>query len=265
MDFLVPEQLLKNDLGRYKVIYLPFAYTLSPAEGARLRAFVENGGSLYAELWCGLKDQRTFLYEQVPGAGLAEVLHVKEISVLPVPKGSMTIAQTHESIPLLAQGARIPAYKYQEELVLLEGAKVIAKFEDDTPALIAGTYGKGRTLYAATMLCRGYAESKDQATADLLAGFALAAGVKSPLEVSAEPKHAALEGRVLETSGGRRLLFFLNHEETPVSATVTLPAGVRGLANLATGAKLATADKNGRPQLALHLEGGGVLVAVTGL
>jgi beta-galactosidase len=264
VDFLVPEQLLKADLSRYKVLYLPFAYTLSPAEGAQVRAFVENGGALYAELWCGLKDHRTFLYEQVPGAGLAEVLHAKELSVVPVKSGAMTVAARHESLPLVAEGAQIPVYKYQEELALLPGANVLAKFSDGTPALIAGTFGKGKTLYAATMLCRGVAESRDQNASDLLAGFALAAGVKAPVEVAAEPKQAAFEVRLLETRDGRRVFFFLNHEETPVAAAVTLPAGTRTLANLTTGAKLNAVEKAGRPQLALRLEGGGVLVAAEG-
>lgn len=49
-DILVAEQLLSRDLKRYKVIYLPFAYTLSREEGARLKEYVESGGTLYAEL-----------------------------------------------------------------------------------------------------------------------------------------------------------------------------------------------------------------------
>lgn len=78
VDILVPEQFLDADLRRYKVVYLPFAYTLSRREGSKLRSYVEDGGTLYAETFCGFKDERTFLYETVPGAGLDEVLHCRQ-------------------------------------------------------------------------------------------------------------------------------------------------------------------------------------------
>ncbi len=226
VDLLVPEQLLSEDLSRYKAIYLPFAYTLSRAEGARLRAYVENGGALYGELWCGLKDDRTFLYETVPGAGLAEVFHVKELAVNPAGKG-----------------------KYQEQLALLAGAEVLARFDDGSPSLVAGRFGKGRTLYAATMLTRNYADTDDEASSGLLTRFAAEAGVKAPVEVKCAPAGALVEARVLETPGGGRVLFFLNHGETPAMVAARLPGA---FTDLVTGEKL-------RPEF--QLPGGGVVVA----
>ena len=42
-------------------------------ESKWLASYVEQGGYLFAGTWCAQKDERTFLYETVPGAGLAEV------------------------------------------------------------------------------------------------------------------------------------------------------------------------------------------------
>lgn len=225
VDILAPEQLLTGDLSRYKALYLPFSYTLSPDEGARLKAYVEDGGTLFAEMWCGFKDDRTFVYETVPGAGLADVFHCREIQVNPAGKAGMKIIGTHAAIPSLPVGAEIPAYRWQEQLVVLDGGQVLGKFADGTPAIIAGTCGKGKTFYVATPVGRLYDQSLNANLLGVFLDVARWAGVEPPVELRREPENAFVEARILDTADGRRVLIALNHTEAKAVATLRLPNG----------------------------------------
>jgi hypothetical protein len=111
----------------------------------------------------------------------------------------------------LPEGTLLPVHKYQEVLETAPGAAVLAEFGDGTPAIVAGQYGKGRTLYAGTMLCRGFDQDPRTAVRQLLAGLAEAAGVRPPVRLEGVPEKSEVEARVLECEDGRRLAFLLNH------------------------------------------------------
>jgi beta-galactosidase GanA len=261
VDILAPEQLLNGDLSRYRILYLPFAYTISPAEGARLKSYVASGGTLFAEMWCGFKDDRTFVYETVPGAGLAEVFHCREVQVNPRNRAALKVAMKHEAVPLVPVGAEIPVYKWQEQLATLGGAEALAKFDDGSPAIITGTFGKGKTLYVATPVARSYDQSLDANIFKLLAGAASWAGVEPPVAVQREPQDAPAEARVLESGDGRRLVIALNHSETKAAVRLTLPTRhPMSISDLITGEQVASVRQEDKTRLVLDMPSGGVRV-----
>lgn len=229
VDFLVPEQLMAADLSRYKAIYLPFSYILSRQEGKRLTDYVDKGGYLFAGMWCGLKDERTFLYETVPGAGMVELFGCREIEVYPIGQADMIVRQEHPLFPSLPVNAKIPAYRYAEKLDLLPGAEVVATFDDRSPAIVARRHGKGRTLYVGTMLCQHYDAKGEANPLRVLMDFASAAGVESPVKVQAKPDATHLEARVLEGPGSRTVIL-LNHDGPDIEVKVSLP--VKGRATV---------------------------------
>lgn len=235
VDFLVPEQLMSVSLSKYKTIYLPFAYILSPEEGQRLTAYVEQGGYLFGGLWCGLKDERTFLYEEVPGAGLARLFGCKETEVSPISQGDMIVEPQQKRLTSFTAGAKIPAYRFRETLDLLPGAEVVARFEDQSPAIISRRQGKGSALYVGTMLCQHYDITADANSKQVLLDFASQAGVKPPVEVDIKPALSQLEARVLEGPAGRTLIL-LNHGYAGGEVKITLPTkGHDEISDLLTG------------------------------
>jgi len=247
VDIIVPQQLMTLDPGRYKAIYLPFAYMLSRDEGARLARYVENGGALFAGTWCGLKDERTFLYETVPGTGLDQVFYCREIQTNPAGQSPLTIIKAHLALPSLPVGTELPVHRYRQLLEPLPGAEIVAEFNDKTPAIIMGRHGKGITLYAGTMLCHAYDGTSNAAIAGLILDFARSSGVHEPILIHKEPSNSLVEARVLSDGKAHKLIVLLNHgsaEATITATTTDNPSST--IRNLITGETLKTAaDPNG--------------------
>lgn len=55
-SFIHEEQMVRGDLKNYKVLFLPWSSAISLAEAAAIREFVENGGVVIADSFCGVRD-----------------------------------------------------------------------------------------------------------------------------------------------------------------------------------------------------------------
>ncbi len=225
-DLVISEQLMKADPARYKLICLPFAYLLSREEGQWLSKYVEQGGYLVAGTWCAQKDERTFLYETVPGAGLAELFGCREQAFQTIGQASATLVDGRGLITLLKPGAKLPAQRYTQQLELLPGAEVVAEFDDKSPAMVAARRGKGRTLYAATLLFLGYDATADGNLQKVLLDAASAAGIEAPIRVQAQPDANEVVARVLEGPGGKTVVI-ANHSWADKKADVTIPRAAK--------------------------------------
>ena len=261
VDFVTPAQFSTTDLSRYKAIYLPFAYTMSREEARQLAAYVEGGGHLFAGVFCAFKDDRTFLYEVVPGGGLADVLHVRQSYVNPG-GGKMKIVNGREMIRSLPVGTELPVHRYKERLTLLPGAEIVAEFDDKSPAVVAGRYGQGRTLYVGTMLCLQYDGSQDVNVRKFLVDFALAAGVQPPVNVHATPDNGHFEARVLEGPAGKTVILLNSgHEQITTDLSFMGDAGAV-VSDLLTGEILETGADGNNLRLSLTMPGQHVRVLV---
>ncbi len=239
-DLLVPGQLLTSAPARYKAVYLPFAYLLSREEGRWLAQYVNQGGHLFAATWCAQKDDRTFLYETVPGAGLDELFACREQEFLPVGQSSAKFVDGRGLIQSLTKGVQLPFQRYRQKMALLHGAKVLAEFDDMSPAIITAGHGKGRTLYAAMPLFQAYDATSDANLQKIILDFAKAAGVEPPLGIQGNPDTIEIEARVLQGPSGRTAVI-LNHAWATKTITVSLPGTNKmKVSNLLTGENIET-------------------------
>jgi len=159
----------------------------------------------------------------VPGAGMAEVLGLKEISVDPAAGGSLRIVRAHHLVRV-PEGTTIPVSKYLETTAVSPGAVVAGEFEGGKPAIVANAYGKGAALYAATMLCHSYDVAPQPAVRELLAGIAEATGVARPVRIQAVNESRDLEARMLTGQGGGRVAVILNHGSNSLDAVASFEA-----------------------------------------
>jgi beta-galactosidase len=222
VDFIVTRQLAESvDLSRYRIIYVPLAYTLSRAEGDQLRKFVASGGTLVGDLWCGLKDEHTFIYEQMPGAGLAEVFGCEMRELVPSNSSSVNLLNPETFGSSLAAGTRFEVKRYRAKMKPKQGCRIVGVFEDGSPAVLVNDYQKGKAVYVPALLGLAFDEKPDENLARFLADLALWSGVRSPIQLESTPAQALSECRLLRGEKDD-MLVLLNHSEQPVSCQIRL-------------------------------------------
>ena len=114
-----------------------------------------------AEARAAWNDDRGYATPTIPGFGLEQVFGARETAVVPVRQTSLAIQSKHDAVPLLTPGTRLPGAVYQESVETLGGAQVLAAFEDGSPAMVASSHGKGKTLYVGSYLSLAYERTKD--------------------------------------------------------------------------------------------------------
>jgi beta-galactosidase len=144
----IPVDVISNDreLARYKLVVLPMHWMMTPEFAARLRAYVETGGTLIATWDTAMADEHNrMLLGGWPGEGLGEIfgLWVEEMDRL-APGTPRAI----DGLP--GAGGDVAA------LMHLTAATTIASFAEDfyagKPAVTVNRYGKGRAYFLGTRL-----------------------------------------------------------------------------------------------------------------
>lgn len=202
----------EDDFDRYGVLVAPMLHMIKPGVSERLRAFVENGGTLVLTYLSGLVDRHArCLMGGWPGDGLRELagLWVEEQDV---------IYDTDEQA-LRVDTAQAPylktAYAVKDfcDLMHLEGATPIANFATDfyagAPAVATNSVGQGTIVYVG-------ARTEDAFVDDLIDGLCNEKGIRPTAGVQA-PAGVSVQHR---TDGETTFLFLLNF--TQEEATVEL-------------------------------------------
>lgn len=204
-----------RDLSRYKVVVAPQLFMLASGVAARLRAFVEAGGTFVATHYLGMVDEHNAcLLGGWPGDGLRGVLGLwnEETDWLGAGE-TQAIVSDRSAAPWLAEHYVAP---HVRAIVHLEGATALARYADGpfagSPAVTVHTCGAGAAYYEAAWM-----------PAEYHAAFAVELigrrGLRRAL-AAAPPSGVAVQRRARE---GREFLFLENF--TPLAQSVALPEG----------------------------------------
>jgi beta-galactosidase GanA len=128
--------VVDDDFSAYKIIYLPFSPAISAASAAKLKKFVQNGGTLIALGSSAQFDDTMGVTSEVPGMGLSELFGCSRKDIRTMPK---------QLIPDLKLGElSMKTRMHKEILTPLKGAKVIGRFSTVEVAAVENKYGKGK-------------------------------------------------------------------------------------------------------------------------
>jgi beta-galactosidase len=233
VDYVHIDHLQDRRLEQYKLVILPYPPMLPEASAAALREYVSRGGTLVAEARLGWNNERGYASERVPGLGLWEVVGAREAAIETAPNGRTVIVWSGTDLPGVSEGERLPGRWYKETLEPLSAqARVVARFEDGSPAAVMSAFGQGRTLMLGSCLSAAYQSTPTAEAERFYAGLLAWAGIALPVTVSGTP----LEVRYLE-SGGDTLMFVFNHGATPAQSDVSIrrPPGSYGATDLIDG------------------------------
>jgi len=228
---------LASAAGRYQLIYLPFPLMLPEKSAAQLTEFVRAGGALVAEARLGWNNERGWASEIIPGLGLHQVMGCREAAVQTVAGLRTELLWDSTELAGLRPGEKLPGRLYEEVLEPLSGqARVVARWADGSPAAVASSFGRGKTLMLGSYLGVAFEGQKDPAFQRFFTGLLEWAGVERTVEVAG----GTVEVRLLE-SAREKLLFVFNHEKQAQSPRIRLraPASDYTVADLSTGEAVA--------------------------
>lgn len=192
-------------LSQYRLLLLPMIENMTPAIAAKLRAYVEQGGTVIAECPFAFKDGDNLLHGHAPIYGLDEVFGARTVDR----EGVETASPIH-----YADGATAPV-QFLWHHFSLTTAKPLATYADGRIAICANSFGKGRAIMAGTELFRQYFANPQAAATAFLRREVLASGVKANLDMQLDGEPAL--GSKLEVCrlAGElgELLIILNHND----------------------------------------------------
>jgi beta-galactosidase len=236
LDYVHISHLSAQKLEQYKLVIFPYPLMLPEASAKVLNEYVRAGGTLVAEARLAWNNEKGYASERIPGLGLWEVIGARESAIETAPGGRTTIRWTGSDLPGVPAGTVLPARWFKETLQPTgPGARVVAEFDDGSPAAVMSTYGKGRTLMLGSYVSASAQSTPTPEAERFFRGVLQWAGVQFPISVTGTP----LEVRYTE-SGDDTLVFVFNHARETANARVTIarPAGTYTATDLPTGKSL---------------------------
>jgi beta-galactosidase GanA len=256
-DFIHEDELDK--LKAYKLIFMPYPIYVEQARAAAIREFVDAGGVVVSEALCGSFGDGCWASRVVPGNGLDEVFCARQDAFGTADEVSVTVHEEDEALPHLQAGDRLTGCRYWETLTPLEGGRVVAAQDGGGPAIVIGSYGKGKTALIGSMMGLSYTEKQHSGTRSMVRGFADWAGVAPPPEVLTAPE-SFVETRVLESDAGRFLFCFNHGQDTEATVNLEMVPGRYETTEILGKTEATLETESGVLSVKTQIAGGGVKV-----
>jgi beta-galactosidase len=214
VDVISPD----SDLSRYKVVFAPVQYVLSEKQAARVRSYVEGGGTFVTSFRLGVKDESSQIVRTpLPGL-LRDVMGATVKDYVPIYSEKVGV---QFSGPLA--GPEGTCALWADRLEPSSSATVLATYTAPyagDAAITMNSFGKGKAVYIG-------ADLDPMSLGRVLATVVAISGSKSAFEI---PPGVELTTR---KSGSTQWTYVLNH--TSAAQTITLPGHFK---NLLTGGTL---------------------------
>lgn len=205
VDFIHIKDFTNENVKKYKLIFMPFSIMMTSEIAEGVKEFVEQGGKLVAEVRPAWSDEKGQSAEVIPGFGLHEVFGCKERWIRERKETKLVIESEKEI--LSSEKMEISGTVYEETFEQLKDtAKILAHFEDGSPAMIINNYGKGKAILVGSLISRAYEKDRNEENGKFLKNLFKWAGIEPLIHID----RSKVEGRILEGSG-YKILFGFNH------------------------------------------------------
>ena len=201
---------MEHSLSDYKVLAAPMAYTFKDGYEEKLRAYVENGGTLVLSYWSGLVDGTDRCFLGGTPYGLMDVagLRSTETDALYDWEENHAIPEAGSHLGI----SNVYTCKNLCELVKVSDAEVLMRYGEDFyqgyPVLTHKAFGKGHVYYVCADMELGFYQ-------DFYGRVAAEAGLKSPIEII--PEGVSVTVRENEDT---EYLFIQNYARKPQAVPV---------------------------------------------
>jgi len=243
VDFVHLDELKSGAAGRYKVLYLPYAYALDDQAVNALHDYVQNGGTLWADGLLAWKNEYGDLRPRIPG-GLGEVFGAEANDIDPV-ETPYSVTATNE---LGGETWRLP--------LKLKGAHVLLRDREGRPFAVQNDFGKGRAIYYASAVTLAYRHRNNEDVQEWIVQPALAASAGETVKL--EKGSGQVSFRALEGPG--RAFAVLSNWGAAQTVAVSFTGNYAKVANAISGVALKSTFANGKTMVTMPLAAESVLV-----
>jgi len=161
VDFISPEQVENGYCNNYDLIYMPFMAVVDDKLASGLAKYVEQGGNLVGTARCGMLGDKGWYNHQIPCHSLQDVFGISSYD-----------ANAGENANVTYKMKNYAGHWHREEIdVLSSNASVLARFNNDKPAITMNTYGEGKAIYFGTHPDVGYLENNSDLLHNVLGDF----------------------------------------------------------------------------------------------
>jgi beta-galactosidase len=219
VDFVHPDALEGNQSSQYKILFLPYPVMLSHRVAEQVKEYVAQGGVAVAEARLAWNNARGYASPTIPGFGLDQVFGAREELIRPESNPRL-IVQPAAGLPGLEAEEPVDAASFEEDLLPLGHAQVLARFADGKIAMVRGRYGRGMAILIGSFPALSYQRNHNPSTQKLFLALARLTGVTRDVRVSG-PGTSEIEVRRL-TSDHEQFVFIFNHAASAADATIVL-------------------------------------------
>jgi hypothetical protein len=243
VDFVNLDELKSGAAQHYKVLYLPYSYALDDQAVEALRAYVQNGGTLWADGLPAWKNEYGEIRPKIPG-GLGDVFGAEASDVNAVEKPYSVTAANEQGGELW----RLP--------LVLKGARVLVRDHEGRPFAVQHEFGKGQAIYYASALTLAYRHRNNEQVQKWIVQPALAANFGSTAML--EKGSGQVTFRPLEGPG--KAFAVLSNWGPAGTVVVSFIGNYGKVVNALSGATVAFTRGNGKTVVRLPLAAEAVLV-----
>jgi beta-galactosidase len=209
-----PDFAAVDDIEEYNLIYLAYPVMLKAETAAKLKKYVQNGGTLVCEGLPAYFGDHGRVGTVQPNFGLDEVFGAREKFVEFVP-------DIADNMKLEVNGKEIFGRYFRQDYEV-RGGNAVGKYSNGNASAVENSFGKGRTLLMGSFPGAGYFLHHGAETKELFAGFLKWAGVAQQVVID----DTAVTARMHEGDGVMHL-WVTNPTRAEKKVTVTI-AGASG-------------------------------------
>ena len=210
VDFISPDQVLKNDIAGYQVIALPLIGLLDGDVAEALRAYVEGGGLLVGFARCATLDHRGWYHHPLPIAPLRAAFGLTAVT-----------ADDRAADPVTFGGRRYQGHMKRDLVQPAAKTAVWGTFPDGYPAVTLARHGAGHGLYFATQADAGYVETERPLLRPLLERVLSRLQIAPELRLTYPGTERAVDPHLLR-GRDRAMIFVANYLPRRVDGTLQL-------------------------------------------
>jgi len=214
IDILHPKFLNAGELDLYDVLFIPFPYVLGDDLTEMLKQWIAKGGTLVGEAYFAGWDIDSGQHSTiVPGSGFQDVFKIKQVAVEPLGSDRKMQIYASEALDFISVDQAVSCSLIREHIEVGD-AKILARFEDDSPAITRASYGKGAAIYIASYLGLCAHRERDANNKAMLASLAELSGVVRKIQ-SGNPGELRID--LIEAENKGELLIVQNLKSRKVT------------------------------------------------